>query len=94
LPENFRPTLKTNPTLTDFQRHVSELEQERGFAEQDKKVFPRPNKKYLQAFFEKLYEMRRLCRNYSDGFDNRIPLQYRYLSFFQIIEDHFRSGGK
>jgi NTP pyrophosphatase (non-canonical NTP hydrolase) len=29
------PTLKTNPTLTDFQRYVSELEQERGFAEQD-----------------------------------------------------------
>lgn len=29
------PTLTTNPTLTDFQKYVQELEDERGFADQD-----------------------------------------------------------
>lgn len=29
------PSLKSNPTLSDLQRYVSELEQERGFAHQD-----------------------------------------------------------
>jgi hypothetical protein len=37
------------------------------------------------------YNIRELMRLFVDGVDARIPLQYRYLSFYKLIENRFRN---
>jgi hypothetical protein len=39
------------------------------------------------------YQIRELVRLYSDGVDPRIPLQYRYLSLYKILENKYRHHG-
>ena len=46
-----------------------------------------------QAIFEHSIEIRELMRLYADGVDQRIPLQYRYLSLYKVLEANFRTDG-
>lgn len=39
------------------------------------------------------FNIRELMRLYVDGVDVRIPLQYRFLSLYKLIENRFRKGG-
>lgn len=43
--------------------------------------------------FNATFEIRELMRLYLDGCDERLPLQYRYLSFFKLLEASYRSHG-
>lgn len=43
--------------------------------------------------FSLTFDIRQLIRLYVDGADQRIPMQYRYLSFYKLVENHFRMEG-
>ena len=47
-----------------------------------------------RALFVQTFERREETRLLVDGFNKRIPLQYRYLSLFKIIELHYRPKGQ
>lgn len=43
--------------------------------------------------FVHTFSIRELVRLYVDGLDKRIPLQYRFLSLYKILENRFRKKG-
>jgi len=57
----------------------------------DNRIFDADKTKSL---FILSFEIRELIRLYCDGLDERLPIQYRFLSFYKIIENRFRPLGK
>lgn len=48
----------------------------------------------IRSFFVASYPFRHEVRLLIDGNDPRIPVQYRYLSFYKLIEHEFKSKGR
>ena len=44
--------------------------------------------------FALTFNIRELIRLFVDGIDVRIPLQYRFLSFYKVLENRFRQHGR
>jgi len=49
---------------------------------------------HTKNIFSASFEIRELLRLYSDGIDLRIPIQYRYLSLYKLVENRFRKNAK
>lgn len=47
-----------------------------------------------RTVFIHTFEIRELLRLFVDGSDDRIPLQYRYLSLYKMLESRFRKLGR
>jgi hypothetical protein len=46
------------------------------------------------GFFVATFPMREVVRLYVDGTNPGLPLQYRFLSMYKILENHFKSKGR
>jgi hypothetical protein len=47
-----------------------------------------------RGFFVATFSMREVVRLYVDGTNAGLPLQYRFLSMYKILENHFKSKGR
>lgn len=52
------------------------------------------NESLVKALFTNSLPMREELKLFVDGTDKRIPLQYRYLSFYKLLELKFRENGR
>lgn len=44
--------------------------------------------------FAHTYNIREVARLYADGVDTRLPLQYRFLSLYKMLENRYRTRGR
>ncbi len=91
-----RLTCDINLAFADFGRYWQFFDDDEPYnfgmqmtLKEGKKNYDPVNSKNL---FIAAFDTRYVLRLYADGIDNKIPIQYRFLSFFMVLESLYKDG--